>query len=214
MKIHAYQIPPEHQESPLFWDESAFEGIELYGNRHYTERTSDLFRNIPAIIDALDYELQQLQLGEKPHEDFALILEAYTGRDDYTRSERKKWIDIIRRWTTTNEEAGVFLDVLELIRKKEYARATLRGCCQGDWQNIIYPAEYGAEWLRAFEIEYFNLGTEWTIHENDENEFSMYCTTDDPRAEIAEAVNSDPKDIILYEFDGWERTPKYKEVQA
>lgn len=213
MKIHAYQHPPEYQESPLFFDECAFDGVELYGNRHLIERTSDLFRNIPAIIDDIDIELQQLQRGENPFEDFALILEAYTGRDNYTRRERKKWVEIVKRWTETDEETGVFLDVLKLINGKEYASATLRGSCQGDWQYIIYPAEYGEDFLRHFEIEYFNLGTEWTVKEEDGDEWSIYCL-ENPRAEIADATGADPDDVILYEFDGWERAPKYKEVRA
>lgn len=212
MKIHAYQRPPEYQESPLFWDDSSFEGVELYGNRRFTERTSDLFHNIPLILDDIAEELRYLQEGRKLYTDFSTILEALTGRDDYTRPERKKWVEIVKRWTETDEESKVFLDALDLITGKEHAQATLRGCCQGDWQYIIYPAEYGENWLRSFEIQYFNLGTEWTVKEDDENEFSIYCTTDDPRAEIAEATGATPGDIILYEFDGWTHTPRYREA--
>lgn len=214
MKIKAYQRPPEYQESPLFWDDSAFEGVELYGNRDYIERTSDQFRNLPGMLDEIAEEVFYLMQGQKQYTDFATILEAYTGRDTYTRAERKEWIRILKRWTETDEETGVFLDVLRLLNGKEYASATLRGVCQSDWQYIIYPAEYGAEWLRSFEVEYFNLGTEWTVQEDDENEFSIYCTTYDPRAEIADATGATPGDVILFEFDGWTKTPKYREVQS
>ena len=214
MKIQAYQCPPEYQESPLFGNETAFDCVELYGNTRLNERTSDQFRNIPGMLDEIAEELFYLMQGQKQYTDFATILEAYTGRADYTRADRKKWVDILRRWTETDEEITVFLDVLRLLNGKEYAHSTLWGSCQGDWQNIIYPAEYGAEWLRAFEVEYFNLGTEWTVKEDDETEFSIYCTTDDPRAEIADATGADPNDVILYSFDGWERTPKYKDVRA
>ena len=34
----------------------------------------------------------------------------------------------------------------------------------------------------------------------------------DARQEIAAAVGCNPSDVILYAFDGYERTPKYKEV--
>lgn len=215
MKITAYQIPPEYQVSPLIQFDEIPEGVELLGNRNYTERTSDLFRNLPRIIEDIADELEYLREGRKPHEDFALILEAYTGRADYTRAERKQWIDVVKRWEETDEETGVFLDALRLITRKEYKSAVLRGSCQGDWQRIIYPAEYSAEWLRAFEVEYFDLGTEWKVQEGDDDPgFTMYCTTDDPRAEIAETVNATPGDVILYEFDGWIRTPKYKAVEA
>lgn len=212
MKIHAYQRPPEWQESPLFFDESAFDGLELYGNKDLVERTSDTFRNIPGMLDDIADELDDLENGLKNYTDFATILEAYTGRDNYTRVERKAWIDVVRRWEETDEETGVFLDALRLITRKEYKSAVLRGSCQSDWQRIIYPSEYSTEWLRAFEIEYFNLGTEWEIEE--EQGLSIYCTTYDPRAEIADVTGADPGDIVLYEFDGWKRTPKYKAVES
>lgn len=218
MKIHAYQRPPEYQESPLFWDESSFEGVELYGNTRLNERTSDQFRNIPGMLDDLAEDLYYMMQGVKHVcRDWGRVLATVTGRDSYTRAERKEWVRILKRWTETDEETTIFLDVLRLLNGKEYAHSTLWGCCQGDWQNIIYPAKYGAEWLRAFETEYFNLGTEWSIQETDDPDdpgFTMYCTTDDPRAEIADATGADPDDVILYAFDGWDRTPKYKVVGA
>jgi hypothetical protein len=213
MKIHAYQRPPEYQESPLFFDESAFDEIELFGNRQFIERTSDTWRNLPAMLDDIADEWDDLQRGKKHYTDFATTLEAYTGRDNYTRSERKKWVEILRRWTETDEEETVFFDALQLVRNKEYTRATLRGSCQGDWQHIIYPAEYGADFPKFFEIEYFNLGTEWQVKEDDGDEWSIYCL-EDPLREIADATGTDPDNIILHTFDGWERTPKYRVVES
>jgi hypothetical protein len=214
MKIKAYQIPPEEQNSPLIQFDAIPDDVSVYGNRHYEEHKSDLLRNLPEIFEEIADELEMLRAGEKPHCDLALILEAYTGRDNYTRAERKKWLDIIRRWEETDEETGVFLDALQLLTGKEHYYTTIWGCCQGDWQHVIYPAEYGAEWLRIFKLEYFNLGTEWLIYEDDDAPaFAMYCY-DNPRAEIAEVVNATPEDVELYAFDGWERTPKYKAVEA
>ena len=210
MKIHAYQCPPEYQESPLFTDESFFDGVEVFGNKQFNDHTSDLFRNIPGMLDDIAEELHDLENGIKQYTDFSTILEAFTGRDNYTRQERKKWIDVVKRWTETDDETRVFCDVLQLLTGIDHKWATLRGCSQSDWQHIIYPAKLGADWLRSFEIEYFNTGTEWEIEE--EQGLFIYCTNIDPRAEIADVMGTDPDDVILYEFDGWKRTPKYKEV--
>lgn len=210
MKIKAYQRPPEYQISPLIQFDEIDENVSIYGNPRYNERKSNLFRNLPGILDEIAEELQYLKQGYKPYSDFADVLEAHTGRDNYTRAERKKWADIIRRWEETDEETGVLLDALRLITGIEYAHSTLWGCCQGDWQYIIYPAEYGEKWREAFEIEYFNLGSEWTIQEGEGDEYSIYCTTTDHRAEISHIVGCDPADVEIYLFDGWERTPKYK----
>jgi hypothetical protein len=123
-----------------------------------------------------------------------------------------------------NFDAGAINDddaittALQLITGDEYDAAQIRGCCQGDWNNIIYPTKYGREWLREFEIEYFNTGAEWRISENDPNNddnYYMYThawSDDDIRAEIAAAAGVDPGDVILYTFTGWSRTPEYREV--
>ena len=81
------------------------------------------------------------------------------------------------------------------------------------------------ESLEAFEIEYFNTGTEWIIDdgefdpENDSplniNGCSVYCTSGSEegiRKEIADAEGFDPADVVLYAFEGWSRTAQYEEV--
>lgn len=77
--------------------------------------------------------------------------------------------------------------------------------------------------LTMFEIEYFNTGTEWIVHDEeiepespeDISGFSMYCTSwndEGIKQEIAEASGGKIEDIILYAFDGYTQTAKYKEV--
>ena len=41
MKIKAYQVAPEYQESPMSLLDECLEGLEIYGNRNYIRRTSD-----------------------------------------------------------------------------------------------------------------------------------------------------------------------------
>lgn len=213
MKITAFQVAPEWQNAPLTSKEDYPENVILYGNNRLNEHNTDQFNNLPAMLDDIAEELTNLRNGKKPYTDFDTILEAFTGKN-YTRSERLQWAKIVERWTETDEETEIYTDVLTLLTGTKYDSATLRGSCQGDWQYIIYPAEYGREWLNAFETEYFNLGTEWKIREGDDTfEYYVYCVSDDPRAEIANYCNADTTDIILYEFAGWERTPKYTEVQ-
>lgn len=215
MKIIAKQVPPEHQISPLIEFDAIPKEVFVFGNRNYIDHTSDVFNNIPYLLDELSEELDFMREGRKQYTDFSVILEAFTGKHDYTRAERLQWIEILDRWENSDEENALFCDVLKLLTGDEYASATIKGCCQGDWQHVIYPAKYGREWLNTFETEYFNLGTEWRIYEGDSEEYDydLYCTTDDPRKEIAEIANTTPDNVILYAFAGWEYTPKYEEVQ-
>ncbi len=217
MKIYAKQTPPEWQQSPLYCDEDFPENVEVFGNNRLTAHTSQQFNNIPSLLEDLADEIDDLRAGRKRYTDLGVILEAYTGKHDYTRQERKKWLEVIKRWTETDEEATVFRDVLALLRGKPHKLVTLRGSCQGDWQYCIYPAdEYGAEWVNSFEAEYFNTGTEWSIYENglDGECYGAYDTKNSPREFIAEITGADPADIILLEFDGWTHTPKYRRSEA
>lgn len=87
---------------------------------------------------------------------------------------------------------------------------------------MIYCTEnWNQETRKAFEIEYFNLGTEWIIHDEDNVPdspedicgFGVYCATwdeDETRQTIADAVNVDPVDVMMYAYDGDVITAKYR----
>lgn len=106
---------------------------------------------------------------------------------------------------------------------KEWKLETIRGCCQSDWQQILYPAdEWTDEAIDRFEVEYFNTGTAWEVWEAEEltsepgeaEVMQVYCvewTDDDHRAEIAEAMGGNPENVTLLKFKGWKRTPEWKE---
>ena len=84
------------------------------------------------------------------------------------------------------------------------------------------PVQFSPDFVRNFEIEYFNTGTEWIIHDEDDapenpediSGYSMYCYTYNPAEEIAQEGGVDVADVVLYEFDGYTRAPKYTEVTA
>lgn len=206
MKIYAKQVPPEYQESPLFmedWPENVF----VFGNRWLTEhagRLEDIKRALEDISDVCN------GYGYTNN-----LLDVIPGRDDgrkYTRAERLQLVRLAKNYTeysnNSDDENEILCDVLELITGRKYEYATIRGCRQGDWQEIIYPAEYGDAWLYNFETEYFNTGAEWRISENDpESDDSYYFYThewrdDDIKEEIAIAAGVDPCDVILYTFTG------------
>lgn len=217
MKIYAKQVPPEYQESPLFYDELWPENVFVFGNKWLTDhagRLEDIKRALEDISDVCN------GYGYTNN-----LLDVIPGRDDgreYTRPERLQLVRLVKNYTeysnNSDDENGILCDVLELITGRRYDYTTIRGCCQGDWQEIIYPAEYGREWLSDFETEYFNTGAEWRISENDpesDDNYYMYThawSDDDIRAEIAAAAGVDPSDVILYTFTGWSETPEYMEV--
>lgn len=231
MKIYAKQVPPEYQESPLFWDETAFENIEIFGNRDFNRHTSALFDRLENILADLWDEWAEMQAGQKWYRAYDTWAEALAGiappegRPEYTREERRTaWPELLQRYQDARHlENRILCDALGLITGRAWDFCTLRGCCQGDWQECIYPAdEWDADSLERLEAEYFNTGTEWIVHDDDTepdspdeiNGFSVYCTgwNDNMiRQEIADNAGGNPADVTLYKFTGYTRRAVYEE---
>jgi hypothetical protein len=224
MKIYAKQVERERQESPLFMEEWP-ENVYVYGNRRFCRHIDVTIENIKnSMYDAAD-ELKALMRGLSCCASFDYILAAFLpaaeNKKEYSRADRLKW-----RALLLDFDAGAIDDddaitaALQLMTGDEYNAATIGGCCQGDWNNIIYPAKYGREWLREFEIEYFNMGDEWRITEGDPDSDDAYYfythawSDDGKRAEIAAAAGVDAADVVLYVFDGYTRTAEYRMVTA
>ena len=221
MKIYAKQVPPEYQESPLYmedWPENVF----VFGNRNYKSH-EDLLNDIRYSLDNLAYAWEDLTSGAPAYyHSWIDALREHMPRDDgrdYTRAERLKIAELATAYCeSSDDESELLCSALELITGRKYEYTEIRGCCQGDWQNIIYPAEYGREWLYDFETEYFNTGAEWRISENDPESDDCYYfyshswSDDGIRDEIAAAAGVDPDNVVLYKFTGWSRSPEYMEV--
>ena len=74
------------------------------------------------------------------------------------------------------ETNNIFCRVLSIVDGKKWGWKIIRGYCQSDWNEIFYPVDdWSREALAAFEIEYFNMGSEWII---DDGEFNP--DTDSP----------------------------------
>lgn len=231
MKIYARQIAPEYQESPLFNGDDFFpDNINVYGNNRMNEHCTELFNRVWNVLyngDLLD-EWEKMNNGAGWYNSWADALADMMppeGRAAYTRDERKNNIpEILKRFSEcpSSMEESIICEALEVVTGKSWDYKTIRGCCQGEWQNVVYPSE---EWtsksLEAFETEYFNNGSEWIIHNEAEapedpadiSGYSVYChgwNDDQIKAEILDLVDASPDDeVILYKFDGYLEIPVY-----
>lgn len=225
-KIYARQVPPEHQESPLQMCGEWPENVYVFGNRQYIERAERLNDIRAALLELGDIWEELNDGGRGWYNSWKEALEDIAPHDDtrreYTRAERMQWAKLAAawEWCASSKEDSLLCQALQLITGEKYKASCIRGCCQGDWQNIIYPASYGDTFRDAFETEYFNTGTEWIIHDGDDapedpeeiDGYAMYCYSYDPRAEIAAETGTVPADVILYEFDGYTRRAEWKVV--
>lgn len=194
MKYKAYQVAPEYQESPLDMFDEMPEELEVYGNKDYERHTSDIFDNV---LEALE------------EEDF-----------DYVNTEGKdieRLNELAAKYYTrgANNEA-IIAEALSIVTGEKWEYKCISGCCQSDWNYVYYrPEEWTDKELEYFEIEYFNIGEEWRIM--DENGDECYYYTHEwsdiyKTRELAENIGCSVQDLTLYAFDGWTKTPKYKEV--
>lgn len=195
MKIKAYQVAPEHQESPLSLFDEWMEGLEIYGNRNYIRRTSETF----------DEVLERLDYGD--FSDFGII--GY-------KADRLE--DLFNKYGTQGaNNNAIIAEVLSIITGQKWEYRQISGSCQSEWNYIYYrPEEWTEKALEYFEVEYFNTGDEWRIEDEEGEDFGSVYThewnDDEQKREIAENIGVDPGDVTLYLFDGWTKTAKYKEV--
>ena len=222
MRIYAKQVPPEYQNSNF--DIANYENIILKGNRHFQEYwpdwAEDLSERMTEAINALYY----IQSGRGYYDNWEEVLYDLLPpheRGEYTRVERKKWMEILERYDErgTAEENASLCSALSLITGRAWDWYDLKGTCQGDWIECIYMVDmWDREALEVLEAEYFNTGTEWHITEGENDTgYYQYCTgwNDNMiRNEIAETTGAKTSDIILLKFTGWTRSASYEEVTA
>lgn len=228
MKIYARQVPPEYQESPLFWCDDI--NAEIFGNKQYKGITSTLFDKLPAALEDLSCVWDNMQNGYYNGDCWAAELRDLVppqGRPDYTREERQKtWPNLLKQYDGLGSRYtnSIYCTALHLITGRAWDWCTLRGCCQRDWQYCIYPADdWDGASLERLEAEYFNTGSEWIIHDDQAapdgpeeiNGYSVYCTgwnDDQLRQEIADAAGGSPENVILYKFSDFRRVAVWEEV--
>lgn len=227
-KIYARQVPPEYQESPLFWNDDV--NAEIFGNRDYRGITSALFDRLPGMLDDLATVWENIQAGDDNGANWAEELANLVppeGRPEYTREERRDaWPNLLKQYENCNHRYinSIYCTALHLITGRAWDWCTLRGTCQGDWQYCIYPAdEWNGASLERLEAEYFNTGTEWIVHEGqvapdspeDVDGYSVYCTgwnDNQIRQEIADAAGGSPEAVTLYKFRDFRRIAEWEEA--
>ena len=227
-KIYARQISPEYQESPLmmggeFWPDD----IIVTGNRDYRTHATPAYTALIGNIDSAADDLKDIGYRVGWYANATEYIDdvfAPYHKAGYNTKEIARWKLIAAEWFDANrdEESQLICQALYLMTGTAYEYNTIRGCCQGDWQEMYSPVHFNPDFVRNFEAEYFNTGTEWIVHDGDEapespddiSGYSMYCYSYNPAEEIARESGVDVADVVLYEFDGYTRTAQYKEVTA
>lgn len=230
MKIYVKQVSPEWQESPLFIDGCFPDNIAVCGNRDYNERKPGIFDKVKTALDQgeLAEVLENINEWKEYYSNVTQAINDYIPpvKGRYSTNAIHALKRLVSEYSTCSrsEENTILCRVLSIVTGKEWDYKTIRGSSQSDWNEVYYPVK---EWSKAaldvFEIEYFNEGTEWIVHKGtnmpkspeDIEGYSIYCTSwndEGIKKEIAESEGESPESVVLYVFDGYTRTPRYKEV--
>ena len=229
MRFYARQIAPEYQQSYLDLDREYLPGLILDGNRHFSGLIPEEFQRIWDYYDDAAAHLEDIiDRMPSPYRNASELIQDFFPAGDYRSSGRysTRAIHAIREalklyGTRAYYSGAHILDMLDALTGHDWRYMELRGCCQGDWQGVYYDSSlWSLEALRAFEIEYFNLGEEWIIHDtnaepdgpDDVCGYSVYISGDDTRAELADVIGCSPEELTLYAWSGWSRSATYKEA--
>ena len=193
MKIKAYQVAPEYQEAPALED-MFDDSIIITGNDRLNGWETESYKTVYSAI------LEGVNPCEEGEENF---------------DEWERLINDSTEQAISDDKA--ICKGLELLTGEKWAYKELRGTVQGDWNGCYYAVDvWTHEQLNAVEMEYFNMGTEWSIKDGDGEEwgntYTHFWTDEENRAEIAAVLGVNPEDVTLYLFDGWTRMANYKEA--
>ncbi len=215
-ELYARKIAPEAQISPLMEDlrgplqGTYLEGIALRGLSRFHTNISEELRPFFNHMDLVEGYLQDFNEGDRTYDTKSEILQEFIPplhKENYSDADVEA---LEKALIGKRDDLSLEAAALSIVTGKKYNVRTLCGSCQGDWIIFYYPVEeWPEEAIRNFETEYFNLGSEWIIHEEetdpkspeDVQGCSFYAHSTDyeeVKREIGEAYIVSPEDITLY----------------
>lgn len=247
-KVYARQVNPEYQDAHLFyissksrewvWEDEYYKDIAFMPLRGYYDTMPAAVERVRDVLETgeLADVLDDIQRGPG-----YWGYDAYDGRitraladylpaekangKGYSTREVKRLGELVSEYGMySKDETRILCAVLSIMTGRVWDWREIRGCCQGDWREIVFPVDqYDDDDIKRLESEYFNTGTEWIIHDsNDEPKsaedidgYSVYCHRwglDSIRQEIAEHAGCTPEDVEMYKYSGSHCVDEYKKV--
>lgn len=241
-KIYACQRPPEWQESHLCDDYphmfDGLPGFAIQGNNELRSLTFDRFDAVSDTLDDIPCELRNM-LDDIPYarecgagKNKTEILMNYLPPENgvkYNPRQVHELCDLIfgydrAAYTDVRGLRELFCAIFSIVAGGTWRWRTIRGYLQGDWNILYYDADrVTTADIHTIETEYFNTGTEWMVHDSDDEPtspddiygYSIYChscDSNDIKQEIKDAHGDKDAEVILYDFNGWKRSAEYKRI--
>lgn len=201
--------------------------VIITGNRDYISFNddNDLYSSVVhAINSGMECELDAISLYDNDiYHTYKECVEDYLGFNvsaSQARLIKNRLLDN-RSYRTRfySDDEALIADIMSIISGHKYEWSMIRGYCQGDWQNVLYPADkYNARDLLDELEGYYFTGRDYyiTIYEDD-IETDDYCyffwQDDDVIKElVAEQCGCNVDDVHLFYISGYSTIPCYTEV--
>ena len=236
MKVYCRQRDPEFQDSALYFsDDFLTEDIAVWGNRYLMEHVPGVFKRVQDVLHGGDLAevIDDMSTGGFYSEVYKNVTEAindwlYPEKDRYSTMDIHKLKHLVFDYMRANQrdEDEILCEVLSIVTGKNWDSRMIVGCNQSDWNYVYYATdEFSEKDIKAFEVMYFNTGTEWIIDDqgfNPETDapediegYGYYATDwheEGIRKEIADHVGVAPEDVVMYALEGYGWQTQYREV--
>ena len=219
--LYAKQIDPQYQKSHVdFYYEELVDGA-IYGNNNLTSHVCFDFETLLDSINEMNYdELNGIMDNDEELCDLLYYKFPRFNIFDCSKYNIGEAISLGRAILDyidfkKNED---LCKILTIVSGEEWDWKEIHGSSQSEWNYFFYCKKtWKDEDIAHLEMDYFNLGSEWMVADNEDMEdlTYIYCYGSDDdsiRKEIANNWGCEPKDVKMLRFDGYERTPKYREV--
>lgn len=180
-KLVAIQQAPEHTEPPMVFDdfEANYPNVIIMGNRHFKyfgveswfERIWEYFEYAKDTITDINNGVDDCYDSVEDYlNDYFPNMKGNGGKYEPERVETLVKILEKSYMCKRADFDSCLCQVISVMFDKNWEHTTLRGCCQGDWQDCYYCTEDNDEdIIEALEAYYFNTGDEYKVHFVDEN---------------------------------------------
>lgn len=215
LKVYAKECPVDSYMPALDWDDW-YKNILIEGNRDFAEHIPEGLERPLTVLRSgeLAEELDNIDAGRGWYKN---ATEAITDFIDVPHKPGRKpatrTISRIKKAVLYYADGLITLaEALTELTGIKYEQTTIRGCCQGDWARVIYPADEYKSGLKYFEADFFGMFTEYEIHDGENapdgaDDISGYVMRvyDDPEKEIAEECGCKPEEVKIFRFGGYKK---------
>lgn len=206
--IIAKQIPTEKQSNPTMLDDyegTYLENMNVKYDGRWEHESSDL-KKLRNILKGYEY------MEELDEDDYVEIQHDLSPYIEFPVEVIK--LDVDRYFNGNNDDKlAAIADMLSIMTRKRYEVKEIHGSVQGEYAWLVY-SDFDDTDIKEFEIEYFNLGTEWDLTDEEGNGIaSVYAHStdiDEIREELAYCVDVAPSDVAMEVFIGYRRIPVYE----